>query len=146
DALSNPSAKVKLSLMNQDDRQKLLQRNVSPPDGVLSDLYVKEGDTTVAQTRLIDTPTSDVGFGSFSLAGMNPVSVQVSKFANAAPEQKLLLAVPWAGPSLLFNAHAAQPVATNPRRWQVELALGDNISLWLYVDFEKELPPKSDWP
>ena len=68
------------------------------------------------------------------------------------PDKQVDVAGPWSAPALLHMSRAGQPTAAGEgKSWKVELlvpgqAPGRELSVWLKLDFEKELPPLRQWP
>jgi hypothetical protein len=68
------------------------------------------------------------------------------------PDKTVEVPGPWSAPALVHRSRAGQPTAVGEgKSWKVELlvpgqAPGRELSVWLKLDFEKELPPLRQWP
>jgi hypothetical protein len=147
DALSVADGKCSIFVLNRARRQQLLAGS-TPMDGFWSDVRLRLPDGKEQAAR-VGAEDADVKIADCPLHGELRMDFNRMPTAPVDPQAGKTFAAPWGVLQLINTASRAQRVQTDPRRWEVEVTLGDGLqkrSLWLLVVFDKELPDRANWP
>jgi hypothetical protein len=131
-------------------------KDKSAADGFANDRYrymgVVQGDGKPTATARLSGPDEELGQVVYP---GGPIRFGFFK-DQADPEPTITVAVDqwWAPVRMLHEAHAGAPLAekTADRTWTVEMLVDDwanpgkKLSLWLRLEFARELPTLDQWP